>query len=188
MKKARKIFSLSKTGFLFYVFLMMSYQTLVQTFNLLPHPEGGFYKEVYRSGETIPVSALPSRFKGERVFATGIYFLLLQNNFSAFHRIQSDESWHFYIGGSLLIHIIHHDGTYQLIHLGNDIANGEVFQAVVPAGSWFASECAPGVAFSFAGCTVSPGFDFADFELAFARDILAKYPEHKLVIKKLCRQ
>ena len=166
----------------------MDYLKLVNNFNMLPHPEGGYYKEVYRSGEIIPVTVLPARFKGDRVFATGIYFLLLQNNFSAFHRILSDEGWHFYAGGSLLVHVIHPDGVYEIIRLGNDFSRGEVFQAMVPAGSWFASECAPGVDFSFVGCTVSPGFDFADFELAFEAELTKQYPQHTAVITRLCRQ
>jgi predicted cupin superfamily sugar epimerase len=161
---------------------------LVDKFSLLPHPEGGFYKEMYRSAESIAKSALPSRFKGDRNFSTAIYFLLEQGNFSAFHRIQSDECWHFYTGQSLHVHVIHPNGDYELIRLGNDISCGETFQAVVPAGCWFASETAPGGAFSFVGCTVAPGFDFADFELAKREELRKLFPERKELIERLCRQ
>ena len=160
---------------------------LVEKFQLLPHPEGGYYKEMYRSTELIQPSALPERFSGGRNFSTAIYFLLEQENFSAFHRIQSDECWHFYAGQSLHVHIIHPNGQYELIRLGNNLTQGETFQAVVPAGSWFASETATGGTFSFVGCTVSPGFDFADFELATAASLCKKFPEKEEVIKRLCR-
>lgn len=163
-------------------------QQLIQTFQLLPHPEGGYYKETYRASESIDAACLPGRFKGARQYATAIYFLLEQGNFSAFHRIQSDELWHFYAGGSLLVHVIDAAGSLTTLRLGNDITRGETFQAVVPAGSWFASEPAQDTAFSFVGCTVSPGFDFADFELAKAAELSALYPQHTALIQKLCRQ
>jgi predicted cupin superfamily sugar epimerase len=163
-------------------------EQLVKTFQMLPHPEGGYYKEMYRSDEIIYKAALPERFTGDRHFSTAIYFLLQQGNFSAFHRIQSDECWHFYAGQSLHVHVIHQDGSYELIRLGNDISSGETFQAVVPAGSWFASETSPAGTFSFVGCTVAPGFDFADFELAKAADLAWQFPGHAALIKRLSRQ
>ncbi|MBX9893304.1 MAG: cupin domain-containing protein [Chitinophagaceae bacterium] len=163
-------------------------QQLVDTYSLLPHPEGGFYKETYRSADSIAFDKGIDRFDGERSMATAIYFLISSENFSAFHRIKSDELWHFYAGGSLLVHVLHEDGRYEQIKVGNNPAAGEVFQAVVPAGAWFASECAPEVAFSFVGCTVSPGFDFADFELAYADALIQSYPDHATLIQRLCRQ
>ena len=161
---------------------------LVEKFGLLPHPEGGFYKETYRSAEQVEVKALAERFTGNRHYSTAIYFLLEQGNFSAFHRIQSDECWHFYAEQSLHVHVIHPNGQYELISLGNNIQSGETFQAVVPAGSWFASETAPGGQFSFVGCTVAPGFDFADFELAKAAELSVLFPEYAWLINRLCRQ
>jgi predicted cupin superfamily sugar epimerase len=166
----------------------LTVQQLIQQFNLLPHPEGGFYKETYRSAEVIPVSVLDKRFKGDRNFSTAIYFLLEQGNFSAFHKIQSDECWHFYSGGPLLIHVIHINGKFETIKLGNDILQKQVFQCVIPAGCWFASEPTPGSEFSFVGCTVAPGFDFEDLELAKADDLLRSYPRYENIIKQLCRQ
>lgn len=160
---------------------------LVEKFQLLSHPEGGYYKEMYRSTELIQLSALPERFSGGRNFSTAIYFLLEQGKFSAFHRIQSDECWHFYTGQSLHVHIIHSNGQYELIRLGNNLALGETFQAVVNAGSWFASETVTGGAFSFVGCTVAPGFDFADFEMANAASLCKQFPEKSELIKRFCR-
>ncbi len=166
----------------------MPIQQLIERFQLQPHPEGGYYRQTYRSSESIPASALPNRFDGDRYFSTAIYFLLTANNFSAFHRIKSDELWHFYSGDGLLIHVIHPNGQYELLQLGSDMEKGESFQLLVPAGSWFASECKPGAAFSFVGCTVAPGFDFNDFELANASQLSALYPQHGHIIRRLCRQ
>ncbi len=163
-------------------------KSLVEKFNLLPHPEGGFFKENYRSVEIIPKSSLPKRFNGDRHYSTAIYFLLEQGNFSAFHKINSDECWHFYAGGSLLIYVIHLNGRLEIIRLGNNLNEGEQFQAVVPAESWFASEPASGADFSFVGCTVAPGFDFNDFELAKAVELSKRYPQHQLLIDRLTRQ
>lgn len=161
-------------------------QNLISQYNLLPHPEGGHFKETYRSEESIPASGLPLRFPGKRNFSTAIYFLLLKDLFSAFHRIQSDECWHFYEGDSLHVHVLHTDGTYELIRLGRNREEGEVYQAIVPAGAWFASETSG--EYSFVGCTVSPGFDFLDFELAKAAELKSEYPESSSLIERLCRQ
>lgn len=161
-------------------------QQLIQTFDLKPHPEGGFYKETYRSTEQIPQAALPERFSGNRYYSSAIYFLLEQGNFSAFHRIHSDECWHFYAGDTLLVHVLYPHGELITTPLGNQ--PGTVYQLVVPAGCWFASETAPGGIFSFVGCTVSPAFDFADFELAKAAELTVLFPAYQKLIHRLCRQ
>ncbi|HTB52555.1 MAG TPA: cupin domain-containing protein [Ferruginibacter sp.] len=161
---------------------------LVKKFNMLSHPEGGYYKETYRCIETIPQQVLSRKFSGERNISTAIYFLLEQGSFSGFHKIKSDECWHFYAGGAMNIYVIHINGHLEMIRLGNDISQAQTFQHVVPAGCWFASEPAQNVSFSFVGCTVAPGFDFADFELAKADELIKVYPTHKDIIKRLCRQ
>ena len=166
---------------------MNTIEQLVSNFNMTPHPEGGWYAETYRSAELIPKSSLPSRFKGDRVYSTAIYFLLPAKSFSAFHRIQSDECWHFYEGEPLNIYMINTQGVLSVIKLGKNISAGEIFQAVVPAGCWFASMPEVEAGFSFVGCTVSPGFDFNDFELANAEKLSGKYPQHATIIKRLCR-
>jgi uncharacterized protein len=166
---------------------MLNAQQLIQQYNLQPHPEGGWYKETYKSAEQISAAALPARFGGARTFSTAIYFLLEQGNFSAFHRIKSDECWHFYAGDPLDVFVLNQDGELDIIHLGNDISKGQLFQYVVPADCWFASRPAAGSSFCFVGCTVAPGFDFADFEMADAGNLTAIFPEHESVIKTLCR-
>jgi predicted cupin superfamily sugar epimerase len=161
---------------------------LVRDLGLTPHPEGGFYRETYRSSETIPETGLPERFQGERSMATAIYFLLGPGDFSAFHRIRSDETWHYYTGNcGLAVHVIQGDGTYRLIRLGSRTEAGETFQATVPAGAWFASEPCDPAGFALVGCTVAPGFDFRDFEMADAGMLSAQYPDMAGLVHRLSR-
>ena len=158
----------------------------VEKYQMQPHPEGGYFVETYRAAEVLSQSALPARFGGERAFSTAIYFLLESHHVSALHRIQSDELWHFYAGGPLEVYVIYpDDGRLEVIRLGADPEAGEVFQAVVPAGTWFGSRPAAGSTYSLVGCTVAPGFDFADFELAERANLLAKCPQHRALIEAL---
>lgn len=167
---------------------MTDTEMLVRHLQLLPHPEGGYYKETYRSAGEIPAEALPAGFEGSRSFATAICYLLGAGQFSAFHRIRSDETWHYYAGSCALhIHVLDLDGGYACIPLGRQIDKGEVYQATVPAGAWFASEPADPGGFAFVGCTVSPGFDFRDFEMASAAELEKLYPDHPEIIRRLCR-
>lgn len=165
----------------------LSVQQLISHYHLQPHPEGGYYKEIYRSVGIIPKAAMAKGFNGARNWSTAIYFLLEKGNFSGFHRIKSDECWHFYAGETLLIYVIQLNGSLQIIKLGSDILNGEIFQFVVPANCWFASIPAENSMYSFVGCTVAPGFDFEDFELAETKTLTKLYPQHKDIIKKLTR-
>lgn len=160
---------------------------LVESLQLLPHPEGGFYKETYRASEGIEQQHLPKRFGGNRSFGTGIYFLLTAGNFSAFHRIQSDEMWHFYSGDCLEIVSISPAGELTTILLGSQLDQGEVFQAVVPAQHWFASRVRSGGSHALVGCSVAPGFDFADFELANRQELSQAFPQHSSLIAELTR-
>ncbi|MEO6357165.1 MAG: cupin domain-containing protein [Ferruginibacter sp.] len=166
---------------------MLTATQLIQQYNLQPHPEGGWYKETYRCSESISADVLPVRFTGTRAFSTAIYFLLEQGNFSAFHRIKSDECWHFYAGDPLLVYILQPGGQLTIVHLGQDISAGQIFQFTVPANCWFASRPAEGSRFCFVGCTVAPGFDFADFEMAESNALVALYPAYETTIKSLCR-
>lgn len=160
---------------------------IIEHYGMQAHPEGGYFKETYRAAETIKKGALPRRFGGNRSFSTAIYFLLEQDNFSAFHRIKSDECWHFYAGGTLLIYIINTEAKLQVVKLGNNVLNGETFQHVVPAGCWFASIPAASTDYSLVGCTVAPGFDFADFELAEREALKRRLPMFSGIIDMLTR-
>ena len=159
----------------------------IERLQLTPHPEGGYFRQTYRSAVTINEEALPQGFAGPRAASTAIYFLLESQNFSAFHRLRSDELWHFYAGSTLAVHAIDRSGTYSKILLGNDPDAGEVFQAVVPAGNWFASHVADWKSWSLVGCTVAPGFDFADFELAKREKLSNLYPQQQEIIRRLTR-
>ena len=158
----------------------------IKNLDLSPHPEGGFYKEAYRSSESIPHGALPTRFSGARSFSTSIYYLLQKGDFSAFHRICSDEGWHFYGGSPLHLHIIY-NGRYRRVVIGAEVSDGHYLQYTVPAGAWFASEPSEGGEYSLVGCTVSPGFDFADFEMAGREVLTQEFPEQASLIERLTR-
>ncbi|MFD0962655.1 cupin domain-containing protein [Pseudofulvibacter geojedonensis] len=161
-------------------------QKIVEKLDLLPHPEGGFYKENYRSSEFIKQPHLPNRFSGDRNFSTAIYFLLTSGNFSAFHRIQQDEVWHFYEGSPLNVHVITPEGNYTKHKVGH-IHQGLQPQLIVPKGCWFASNIDEEDSYTLVGCTVAPGFDFSDFELAVEKDLSKLYPQHSHIINQLTR-
>lgn len=157
----------------------------INRLNLSTHIEGGAFREIYRSPVMVPKPALPLSFSGSRSFCTSIYFLLKHNQFSAFHKIKSDEIWHFYYGDALLVYEINEWGQLQVHRLGNDPDKRESFQCVITAGNWFAARLAPGGDYALVGCTVAPGFDFADFELAKQQELIGLFPEHKEIIKEL---
>lgn len=154
---------------------------IAKKLDLLPHPEGGFYKETYRS----EIETNYKGFDGKRSVATGIYYLLGEGDFSAFHRIKSDETWHFYDGEALELFEITPEGELIKTFIGNQLLKGEKPQYTVKAGHWFASKSSG--SFSLVGCTVYPGFDFQDFELAEQASFIEEFPVHKLLIEKLTR-
>jgi len=166
---------------------MKRIEEIIKLLNLTPHPEGGYYRETYRSSGTIPESSLPSGIKGERSYSTAIYFLLTSENFSAFHKIKQDEIWHFHEGSSLEIHIISGNGNYSKAVLGLNLSKGEAPQVIIPAGNWFAANVIEENSYSLVGCTVSPGFDFNDFELADKNKLLAKFPRFSEIITKFTK-
>lgn len=152
------------------------------------HPEGGYFRQTYRADVEIAQEALPARFTGPRRASTAIYFLLEAGDFSAFHRLRSDEVWHFYAGSPLIVHVIEPAGAYSRIDLGSGTDNREVFQCMVRAGCWFGSELVEGGSYALVGCTVAPGFDFEDFEMGKRLELMRAYPEHRRVIERLTRQ
>ena len=162
-------------------------QYWIDRLDLEPHVEGGYFKETYRADEKIGSQVLPERFSGDRSFCTAIYFLLHNRDFSAFHRIKQDELWHFYTGDTLLLHIINQQGIYSQIRLGMNFDDGEVFQAMVPKCSWFGANLKEPGSFTLVGCTVAPGFEFNDLEIANRYALVALFPEHRQIIERLTR-
>jgi predicted cupin superfamily sugar epimerase len=156
----------------------------INKLNLQKHPEGGYFSEVYRSGEEIKKEHLPARYSGARNHSTSIYFLLASDEFSAFHRIKSDETWHFYSGKAVTLHMIDERGNYLSVKLGSNPENGEVFQFTIPHGRWFAASVEEPDSYSLVGCTVSPGFHFDDFELGDREELLKMFPQHEKLIKE----
>ncbi len=154
---------------------------------LKPHPEGGYFSESYRSDGRIPASALPSDFAGECRWSTAIYFLLEGNDFSAFHRIRSDEVWHFYAGSEIVLHWFSIEGLHGKTLLGADLKKESLPQWVIPAGTWFAAEVLDKHSFALVGCTVAPGFEFSDFELARRERLIQVFPQHAKLIEALTR-
>jgi len=165
---------------------MIKADTLIKSLNLVPHPEGGYFKETYQSEDI--VSGLPDRYQGQsRSSGTSIYYLLKGNQYSAFHKIQSDEIWHFYEGSPLKIYVIDHNGKLNIHLLGNDINNGGNYQIVIKHNQWFAAQPIEQKGYTLMGCTVSPGFDYTDFQLAKRNELLEKYPEHHSLIMEFTR-
>jgi predicted cupin superfamily sugar epimerase len=148
----------------------------IDSLGLNRHPEGGYFRETYRAHAEFNIRGV-----GRRHASSAIYYLLEKGQFSAFHRIKSDEVWHFYAGSPLAIHVI--DGAkLATITLGGDPGKGQSPQAVVRAGRWFAASAEKG--YALVGCTVSPGFDYADWERGDRKKLVKEYPEHKRVIEK----
>lgn len=150
---------------------------LVHSLDLLPHPEGGFFKETYRSVELVETPY------GQRNLATSIYFLLTSENVSRFHRIKSDEHWYFHEGSPLTVHTLSELGHSKL-SLG-PVAEGYAPYQLVPAEVIFGSSVDTPDSYSLVSCVVSPGFDFQDFQLFDRNVLLNDFPNHPEIIKKL---
>ncbi len=157
----------------------------IEKFQLEVHPEGGYYREVFRAGELILADHLPKRYKSARNYTTSIYFLLEGKQVSNFHRLKSDEQWHFYDGSSVVIYVIEEGGNLKKILLGRNIEKGESLQVVIKHNLWFGAELLDKTSFALIGCTVSPGFDFSDFELGTRTMLLNQYPDYENIINKL---
>ena len=165
----------------------MDPQQLIAELGLEPHPEGGYYAETYRATESIPGAALPPTYGGDRSCSTAIYYLLTAGDVSAMHRITSDEIFHFYCGDPVRMLQLHPDGRGEEIAIGSRVERGERPQVVVPGGSWQGLSLAEGVRFALLGCTVAPGFDFADFAIADTEELAAAYPDWADRVRELSR-
>lgn len=160
----------------------------IEQLELEPHPEGGFYRETYRSQGTCRFEA-GEPFDGERNHATAIYYLLKSGERSKLHRIHSDELWFFHAGQPLSVHVFPPEGTPSAFTLGDSPHKGEVLQEVVRAENWFGACHAPESAakngYSLVSCVVAPGFDFRDFLFAERAPLLERYPLFSAVIDRL---
>lgn len=154
----------------------------IEKLQLQPHPEGGYYRETYRAEEKIGKECLPLRYHSDRTFSTAIYFLLETGDVSRFHRLRSDEIWHYYDGSSMTLYIIDRTGESRQVNVGP-----ENFQAVIKAGWWFGAEVNEPDSYCLVGCTVAPGFDFEDLDLAKRDELLSEFPAHREIICKLTR-
>ena len=152
---------------------------------LKKHPEGGYYRETYRSRDILPKSVLPKRFKRERPASTCIYFLLEGKDISALHRLRSDEIWHHYAGGSIVLHVFAPNGRHSKFRLGPAPQKGDAPQVLIKTGLWFGAELTHRRSYALLGCTVAPGFHCSDFELGDRKKLLKLFPSHKALIEKL---
>ncbi len=163
-------------------------QKLITKLELVPHPEGGYFKEIYRSDDYIKKDFLPARYSQKRVFSTSIYYLLSENQVSHFHRLRSDETWHFYSGSPLIIHCINKNSAYEQIKIGSLFSENIFPQYTIKHGTWFAAEVSEKNSYSLIGCTVAPGFEYDDFELAKRNNLVVLFPQHKEIISRLTKE
>jgi predicted cupin superfamily sugar epimerase len=156
---------------------------LISLLSLTPHPEGGHFKETYRSQKRVSGKDFVSYSA-----STAIYYLLQGGEKSTWHRIRSDEMWHFYEGMPIRIYVLEPNGGLNFLRLGNPLRHeGASFQALVPAGQWFAAECEDHDGYSLVGCTVAPGFEFQDFQIADKSFLEQHWPEHAELIARLAQ-
>jgi uncharacterized protein len=156
-------------------------RAVVTALGLAPHPEGGFFRETFRAPLVVGAA------QGPRAASTAIYFLLPAGAFSALHRVRSDEVWHHYDGDPVELYTLNDDGEARVVRLGCDLARGDRPQMVVPAGVWQAA-VPVGKRFSLCGCTVAPGFEFADFEMPPRAELLARFPAARELVERLTRE
>ena len=161
----------------------MTAKEWIERLELLPHPEGGFYKRTYRSEGVFAGDIDRDPFPAGRPWSTSIFYLMEAGDFSAFHRIKSDETWHFYAGGPMELYILKDPVHLETIRMGQ----GEQLQIVVPANHWFAAAPIEGANYCLMGCTLSPGFDFRDHDMARADELISLYPEQAHTIRRYCR-
>lgn len=164
----------------------MTAEQIIKFFNMKPlSQEGGWFVETYRAAEQIKRAALPVSLSGDRSISTAILYLLTVDTVSLLHRLKSDEIFHFYLGGPVTMLQLHPDGGSEIVTLGGDILNEQKVQVIIPKGTWQGAFIKDGGRFAFMGCTVAPGFDYADYEQADRIQLISKYPKHREMITRL---
>jgi predicted cupin superfamily sugar epimerase len=172
---------------------MSTASDIINVLKLEPHIEGGFYRRMFKSAETILLPALPSRYTEDHKFASSIYYLLTRTTCSKMHRLKSDETYHFYLGASVELLVLYPNGDSQVVLLGSNILSGEVPQFTVPQGSWQGSRIKTHANdrteehfdFTLMGTTVYPAFEYSDFEFGDKNSLIESYPEHRDLIELL---
>ncbi|HYV35882.1 MAG TPA: cupin domain-containing protein [Gemmataceae bacterium] len=165
---------------------MLSAEELIAMLKLQPHPkEGGYFRETYRSSESLGSAHAPQRYGGDRSFCTAIYYLLTPTSISAMHRLATDEIFHFYLGDPVRMLQLGPGKESREIVLGTDMKAGQQLQVVVPRGVWQGSALEPGGKFALLGCTVAPGFDYADYEHGKRAELIDEFPRHEQMIRQL---
>lgn len=163
---------------------MPTIDDLISRLNLLPHPEGGYYAETFRADETTNPGG---RYPSDRSTGTAIYYLLTPDTFSGMHILTSDEIFHFYLGDAVEQLHLFADGSHRMVEIGTDIVAGQRPQMVVPKNVWQGARLKPGGQFALLGCTVAPGFDFADFSMGKRADLMKRWPDATDMISALTR-
>ena len=166
---------------------MITADELRALLHLEPHPEGGYFVETYRSDESIPGGSLPDRYLKARSLGTAIYYLLTPDTFSSMHRLNSDEAFHFYMGDPVEMLQLHPDGSGTVLTLGTDIVAGMRPQVIVPRGVWQGARLLSGGRFALLGTTVSPGFEFQDYESGQRDRLIDSYPQFREQISALTK-
>lgn len=154
----------------------MTAQDIIRLLKLEKHPkEGGHFRETYRSSQSIAREQLPSAYSAPRSFSTAIYYLITPDSFSALHRLPGEEIFHHYLGDAVEMLLLHADGKSEIVTIGNDLARGQSPQVIVPANTWQGSRLIDGGQFALLGCTMSPGFDYADYQHGSRDELLRRY-------------
>lgn len=165
---------------------MQPYEKIIKALGLEPHPEGGYFKETYRSDLLISKEGLKNIYSGSRCAATAIYFLLTKDKPKSFlHKLKSDEIFHLYDGGPLDVLLLYPNGDGQVQTLGRDLEKGERPQVLIPKGTWFGVLLNKSVPYALMGCTVAPGFEFEDFTLEVPKDLKSRYSNFSEMIEAL---
>jgi uncharacterized protein len=182
---------------------MINAEFIIKKLKLEKHiHEGGYFTESYRSNDVISNDKFQNKNKEDenriskektypkkiRPLSTLIYYLLVKTQYSAIHRVKSDEIWHFYLGSPVTIHIINDEYISPRIQLGNNLENDDNIHYLVTKDTWFCAEINDKTSFALMGCTVSPGFDYEDFELGSKDKLLLQYPQHRDLIERFTNQ
>lgn len=159
-------------------------ESIISQLGLKPHIEGGYFIETYKNPFSITKNEIDADFEGKRPLVTTIYFLLKSGQISKFHKLKFDEQWFFHSGSALLIYLIDKNGNLNTITLGKNIEENEKPQFLLKSGVVLGAEVVEDNSYCLVSCVVSPGFDYRDFVLFEAEDLIKQFPQHEDIIRK----